>query len=99
MTPKQQQAQAMAQAMNVPIYKIIPRDGYGVAPEDAPAHWCGQKMQTGTCNMQPGHKGRHTTVAWECDGCGKSQRSHPEYRHPEAGWYCFLCVVVYGDHY
>jgi len=55
---------------------------------------CGHPMRGGTCNMDAGHRGRHTTCAWECDGCGKRQRSQPAATHPEAGWYCFMCVKV-----
>lgn len=60
-------------------------DGYG-------ERVCGHKLRGGPCNMDLGHVGRHTTVAWMCDGCGKRRRSQPHSTHPEAGSYCFMCA-------
>jgi len=57
---------------------------------------CGHVMRGGTCNLDAGHPGRHTTVGWCCDGCGKMRRSYPAARHPEAGIYCFMCIEVAG---
>jgi hypothetical protein len=53
---------------------------------------CARPMRGGTCNLEAGHRGRHTTVAWSCDGCGKLRRGSPTVRDPEGGWFCFLCA-------
>jgi hypothetical protein len=55
---------------------------------------CDHPMRGGLCNMDAGHKGRHSTVAWRCDGCGETRRSYPSAWHPEAGRFCFMCVEL-----
>jgi hypothetical protein len=55
---------------------------------------CGHVMRTGTCNMDAGHRGRHTTVAWLCDGCSKMRRGVPAASDPEAGSFCFMCIKI-----
>lgn len=74
---------------------------------DAIGHWitddeallkfkCGSPMQDGPCQLDPDHPGRHTTVAYYCDVCGRMRRSNP------VGWkvdangevdvaWCFMC--------
>lgn len=58
---------------------------------------CEKPMRDGPCNMPADHRGRHTTRAWECDGCGKYRRSQPnpvyDFRADEVvGTFCFMCV-------
>jgi hypothetical protein len=55
---------------------------------------CGKPMRDGNCNMEVGHRGRHSTVAWRCDGCDKTRTSRPEADDPDGGRYCFMCVKV-----
>lgn len=45
---------------------------------------CNAQMRDGRCAMDAGHKGRCTTVAFECDTCGKRRRGQPvaELRNP-----------------
>src|SRR4051794_18811003 len=62
---------------------------------------CNRAMRDGCCNMDAGHRGRCTTVAWTCDGCGQTRRS------AVAAWardgeyerglgYCFMCANGIG---
>ncbi len=61
---------------------------------------CGKPMQDGPCQLDPDHRGRHTTVAYYCDACGKMRRGSA----PEAVSYdingevdvevCWFCVNV-----
>lgn len=51
----------------------------------------------GYCKLDPDHKGHHSTVVFECDGCGKKRRGSPaaygrdgEYEHGLQ--FCFMCV-------
>ena len=36
--------------------------------------YCGRPMQDGSCQLDPDHRGRHTTVAFYCDLCGQMRR-------------------------
>jgi hypothetical protein len=63
------------------------------------ARSCGEEMRTGACVLDPGHPGRHTTVGFYCDLCGKMRRGQPHvitqlmadgYREPVAEC-CWLC--------
>lgn len=64
------------------------------------SYLCGRPLRTGPCQMDEGHRGRHTTVAFYCDGCGKARRSQPvaHARNPWDGTaeasFCFMCVKV-----
>jgi hypothetical protein len=56
-------------------------------------------MRDGLCRMDPDHKGRHTTVAYYCDGCGQMRRSHPVAHYYDINGdidasLCFMCVTV-----
>ena len=55
---------------------------------------CDHVMRDGKCNLDDGHRGRHTTQGWHCDGCGKMRRGTPSASHPEAGEFCFMCIEV-----
>ena len=34
-------------------------------------------MRGGRCELPAGHRGRHTTVTFVCDGCGNTRRGTP----------------------
>lgn len=57
---------------------------------------CGHKLRTGNCKMDGGHKGRHSTVTFVCDVCGKTRRGQPidvqDGRSGEVFGLCFMCV-------
>lgn len=62
-----------------------------------PEKTCLQKMRTGMCLMDIGHRGRHTTVTFYCDGCGKTCRGQV-YRYaydsngdPDVAFCWFCC--------
>lgn len=59
---------------------------------------CEQPMRDGTCQMDAGHRGRHTTVAYYCDYCGKTRRSVETFFERQSDGYdepvadvCFMC--------
>jgi hypothetical protein len=64
---------------------------------------CSREMRDGHCVLDPGHRGRHTTVGFFCDQCGLMRRGQPHtivtqlmgdgYREPMAE-VCFMCAVV-----
>lgn len=37
---------------------------------------CGHPLRDGPCQMDAGHKGRHTTVAFRCELCDKTRRGN-----------------------
>lgn len=39
---------------------------------------CGKPLRTGQCVLDADHRGRHTTVAFYCDCCGKMRRGSPD---------------------
>lgn len=50
----------------------------------------------GTCQLDPGHRGYHSTVTFGCDGCGKTRRGQPHTYAPDGEYprglqFCFLC--------
>jgi hypothetical protein len=46
----------------------------------------------GFCLLDKGHKGRHSTVVFGCDGCGRTLRGEPAVVHNEQGvQFCYLC--------
>lgn len=58
---------------------------------------CLREMRTGKCLMDKGHRGRCSTVVFNCDCCGKTRRGRPhgESANPADGvveivW-CFMC--------
>jgi hypothetical protein len=60
---------------------------------------CGHVTRYGPCNMEAGHRGRHTTQAWTCNGCGKRRRGRPTAFDPEGDAYCFMCAPTGGRRY
>lgn len=38
---------------------------------------CDTLLRDGQCVMDEGHRGRHTTVGFYCDVCGKTRRGTP----------------------
>ena len=63
---------------------------------------CGRSMRGGVvCVMDKDHKGRCSSVAWMCDGCGKMQRSAIAGNGADGEAYCFMCVrpaSVFGQY-
>lgn len=58
---------------------------------DGTAGWrCQHQLRDGQCAMDDGHRGRHTTVAFFCDGCGKMRRGSPV-AQDEHVTICFMC--------
>jgi hypothetical protein len=50
----------------------------------------------GTCRLDPGHRGYHSTVTFGCDGCGRTLRGQPHRTAPDGEYpsglhFCFLC--------
>ena len=65
--------------------------------------YCGKPMQDGNCQMDTDHKGRHSTVTFYCDICGKTRRGYPHVAvmDRQSDGYsehvadvCFMCAVV-----
>ena len=60
---------------------------------------CDHPMRNGTCQLDPGHRGRHTTAAHgRCDGCSRVMRTPPyaysrDGEHERGLAFCFLCVI------
>ena len=57
----------------------------------------------GYCTMDKDHKGRCSSVTFQCEGCGKTRRGRPEATHQvklgdgtvdDSFDFCFMCVVV-----
>ncbi len=62
---------------------------------------CSRPMRTGKCALDSDHRGRHSTVAFYCEVCGKHRRgSMPHvvvgvmHDEDEAFQVCFMCAVV-----
>lgn len=71
-----------------------PRDGLAVLAD--PRSVCLVELRGGLCVGELGHRGRHSVVWFECDGCGRMRRGVPDRvgyldGEPEFG-FCFLCV-------
>lgn len=54
---------------------------------------CLSAMRDGPCRLDKGHRGRCSTVAFYCDGCGKRRRGAPRSANEDVA-FCFLCVDV-----
>lgn len=58
---------------------------------------CKHVLRTGKCTLDAGHKGRHSSVTWICDACGKKRRGSV-YAYSRDGEYenglafCFMCA-------
>lgn len=51
------------------------------------------RKQMGFCTMDAGHRGRHSTVTFFCDGCGLTRRGQPYRTDNEAGvQFCWMCT-------
>ncbi len=63
---------------------------------------CGELLRDGYCVLDPEHRGRHTTVGFYCDLCGKMRRgSTPAAQLRDANGEvdveaCWFCVNVLG---
>ena len=51
----------------------------------------------GTCAHDAGHRGRHSSTVFRCDGCGKTRRGVPHAQAPDDATgetfmeFCFMC--------
>ena len=64
-----------------------------------PDHNCLKQMRTGLCQLDRGHRGRHTTVAFYCDMCGKYRKGEPYRKYYDINGDldvvgCFMCQEV-----
>jgi hypothetical protein len=65
---------------------------------------CDKPMRDGPCVMDLDHRGRHTTVGFYCDCCGKTRRGTPESQLRDINGTvdvvaCWFCVnVTFADY-
>ena len=68
-------------------------------PESTRVMTCNHELRGGgLCQLDAGHRGRHSSVFFLCDGCGKRRRGQP---HQHLGtWdddsglvFCFMCCL------
>jgi hypothetical protein len=55
----------------------------------------------GTCKLDPGHRGHHSTVVYTCDGCEQRRRGRPhaygrDGEYERGMQFCFMCTRL-GD--
>jgi len=60
---------------------------------------CRKPMRDGSCVLDYEHRGRHSTVGFYCDACGKMRRGTPEgFAYDTDGvldvTFCWFCVYV-----
>lgn len=62
---------------------------------------CDRPMRGGgTCGLYAGHRGRCSTVTFDCDGpCGKRQRGYPTSTARDSdgvpvAQFCFVCTIT-----
>jgi hypothetical protein len=62
---------------------------------------CNRPMRDGACQMRPAHRGRHSTVTFDCDGCGATRRGQGRKYDVIVGGevddqfeFCFMCESV-----
>lgn len=54
--------------------------------------WESHETHHGFCLLDAGHKGRHSTTVFSCDGCGRTLRGRPAREHYDEGVsFCYLC--------
>lgn len=61
---------------------------------------CEQPLRSGLCALNEGHRGKHTTRAFLCEGCGKWRAGTSHATHVVMVWgevddvfdFCFLCA-------
>lgn len=53
----------------------------------------GPEHHHGLCTLDVGHRGRHSTVSFYCDGCHKTRRGEPTIEDRDQGIaFCWMCV-------
>jgi hypothetical protein len=60
---------------------------------------CGSQMRDGPCLLDSDHRGRHTTVGFYCDSCGKMRRGQPAGQQTDTDGvvdvvFCWFCLNV-----
>lgn len=91
---------------------LLKQDGriYTLHSESHPEGVCGHAMRGGRfCTMNHDHRGRHASVTYLCDGCGKRRRGQPHRWAPDGEYemglaFCFMCSAEqilnpFGDMY
>ena len=63
---------------------------------------CNVALRTGSCALDPEHRGRHTTVVFYCDVCSTPRRGSTPHvvvgvPYDEDFAVCFMCAVVKGE--
>jgi len=66
-----------------------------------PEMTCLHPMRDGMCEGDKDHRGRHSTVWFWCDDCGKSRRGEPYRKYYDVNGdldltFCFMCYRVTG---
>lgn len=64
------------------------------------ASTCDEPLRTGACTLRVGHRGRHATVSFCCEACGKTRRGTPTTTQivrfgeeiDDVFDFCFLCA-------
>ena len=60
---------------------------------------CDKLMRDGFCVLDPGHRGRHSTVGFFCDSCSRMRRGTPAGQATDANGdvdvvFCWFCLNV-----
>lgn len=94
---------------NMLVKTILKQDGqtYSVHQEGEHGGICGQLLRGGRfCTMDHGHRGRHASVTYVCDGCGVTRRSAVQAYGRDGEYeygmrFCFMCASpqVNGSYY
>lgn len=76
-------------------FDILHQDGhdYTVAYRESPGGTCGRPLRGGRyCTMDHNHRGKCSSVTFNCDSCGKQRRGSPAYKDIDHV-VCFMCVA------
>jgi hypothetical protein len=62
-----------------------------------PKTTCLHPLRDGLCEGDKDHRGRHSTVCFYCDACGKSRRGEPFRKDYDSNGdpvldFCFMCI-------
>lgn len=61
-----------------------------------PTKVCLEPLRGGACEGEKAHRGRHSTVWFECDACGRTRRGYPHRQEMDGDGvpdvsFCFMC--------